>query len=50
MQSSTKLLVGIATVTTIVLALARRRRPSSNAETEADEPTVAEDELESARP
>jgi hypothetical protein len=50
MQSRTKLLVGIATVTTVALAFARRRRPSSDAEAEANEPTVAEEELESARP
>jgi hypothetical protein len=50
MQSKTKLLVGVATVTTVALAFARRRRHSSDAGTQADEPTVAEAELESARP
>ncbi|WP_227134697.1 hypothetical protein [Halorubellus salinus] len=50
MQSRTKLLAGLATVTTLAIAFARRRRSSSAAETDRDEPTVAEEELESARP
>jgi hypothetical protein len=50
MQSRTKLVVGIVTVTTIALALARRRRAPSTIETDQDEPTVAEEELEAARP
>ena len=49
MQSRTKLLVGIATVTTVAFAFARRRSTSSDAEAEANEPAVAEEELESAR-
>lgn len=50
MQSRTKLLVGIATVTTLVLAFARRGGPSSNVETEEEESPVAEEKLELARP